>query len=139
MISDQLAFERDWVQFRIPSMLRSFQSIQAEVLNDMGVKTGDYEYFLRRLNAAFLPAGIAELDEYGLPIPLGLKLLGTKNSENDTVIDRLKQLLEMRLDPSTHLDNVELWIVDDVLEGYFGPTWRKAEPEHADVHMPPLG
>lgn len=49
----------------------------------------------------------------------------------DSVVDRLWQLrvvyLEVYLDQEHNLELVERWIVEDVLEGYFGRGWRAAE------------
>lgn len=45
----------------------------------------------------------------------------------DSVVDRLWQLRVVYLDQEHNLELVERWIVEDVLEGYFGRGWRAAE------------
>lgn len=126
VVNDVLSFERDWVQFRIPSMLRSLQAIQSEVLRDLGMNAGNYDFFLRNVESGFLDGGIVDLDEYGVPTPLSLRLLAGRGTARDTVVDRLGQLREVFLARGARLPPVEQWIVDDALEGYFGPEWRSA-------------
>lgn len=128
VVNDVLSFERDWVQFRIPAMLRSMQAIQSEVLADLGMSAGNYEFFLRSVESSFLDGGIAELDEYGVPTPLALRLLAGQGTASDTVIDRLEQLREMFLAQGSRLQAVERWIVEDALDGHFGPGWRVTAP-----------
>lgn len=45
----------------------------------------------------------------------------------DSVVDRPWQLHVVYLDQEHNLELVERWIVEDVLEGYFGRGWRAAE------------
>lgn len=124
VVNDVLTFERDWVQFRIPAMLRSLQAIQSEVLSDLGMRAGNYEFFLRSVESGFLDGGITDLDEYGVPVSLALRLLDGQGAAGDTVIDRLQQLRQVYEQRGPALPTVERWIIEDALEGHFGPRWR---------------
>lgn len=128
IINDVLSFERNWVSFTIPSMLRSVQVIQAEILGDSGLSFGNYEYYASELENAFLAPGLSELDEYGLPVILGVQLLHDLD-EQTSISERLGQLLRKFVEFEAELTGAERWIVEDVLAGYFGPQWR--EPQRA--------
>lgn len=118
VVSDVLRFQRNWMGFTIPSMLRGLHNIQSEVLPDLGMRVGNYEFLLREVEALYLPPGLAELDEYGVPLPLAQKLtsLGLRGA---TVADLLEDLLRLRADPRTmtRLSAVEQWILQDVVSG----------------------
>lgn len=121
VIADVLRFQRNWMGFIIPSMLRGLQSIQAEILPEIGLTAGNYEYLLREIEALYLPAGVTDFEEYGLPIPLGLKLmdLGLRGEDQTT---RTNVLASMMQSPQVvaQLTTVEQWIIQDVLEGLIG-------------------
>jgi hypothetical protein len=121
VITGVFGFQRNWMGFTIPSMLRGLQSIQAEILPQLGIRPGNYEYLLREIEGLYLPQGVAELDEYGLPLPLGLKLhnLGL---QGDTQTARIASLMSLMENPTvvSHMNTVEQWIVADVLEGLLG-------------------
>lgn len=113
-----LSFQRNWMGFTIPSMLRTLQEIQAEVLPKRGIPAGNYEFVLREIESLYLPTGISELEEFGLPIPLGLKLrrLGMRGDDVDGLIASLETVISTRR-AEVQLTTVEKWIVEDVLDG----------------------
>ena len=104
--------------FTIPSMLRGVQSISAEILAERGMRAGNYEFLLREVESLYLPVGLVELDEYGLPLPLGVKLIRLGLS-GESVADMLIRLQEMsaRPDVMSRLSTVEQWILQDVVAG----------------------
>lgn len=122
VIEDVLRFQRNWMGFTIPSMLRAMQSIQSEVLGQAGVQpAANYEYLLREVEALYLPNGVTELEEYGVPTPLGVRLvgLGLRGTELPEV---LRNLLSMASDARivSQLSAVEQWILEDAVEGLTG-------------------
>ncbi|WP_161996155.1 DEAD/DEAH box helicase [Rhodococcus sp. YH1] len=121
VISAVLRFQRNWMGFVIPSMLRGFSAIQSEVLHVRGVSPGNYEYFLREIESVFQAPGLADLEEYGLPLPLARKLLNLGLAGSD-VSELLDSLIRLGFDPhvQSRLDTVEQWILEDVLDGLIG-------------------
>lgn len=121
VVTNVVRFQRTWMGFTIPSMLRGLQTIQAEVLPKRGLSPGNYEFLLREIEALYLPEGIAELEEFGLPIPLGLKLkgLGLTGEDQQSRMNSLI-LLGASSEIQSQLTAVELWILDDVVDGLIG-------------------
>lgn len=122
VIEDALRFQRNWMGFTIPSMLRATQSIQSEVLAQAGGQpVANYEYLLREVEALYLPSGVTELEDYGVPTPLGVRLveLGLRGTE---LPELLQNLLSLAGDAHvvSQLSAVEQWILDDVIDGLTG-------------------
>jgi hypothetical protein len=128
IISELIAFQRNWMGFTIPSMLRSLESIQGEVLPTRGVPAGNYEFYLREIEGLYQPQGLVELEEYGLPLPLGMKLVlyGLRGQDIPELLSALTRLgTDARI--RQRLTTVEQWILDDVILGLLGdslPTRR---------------
>jgi hypothetical protein len=55
VVMDILAFQRNWMGFTIPSMLRGLQNLQQEILPGLGYRPGNYEFLLREVEALYLP------------------------------------------------------------------------------------
>lgn len=121
IIRELFTFQRNWLGFTVPSMLLGLQNLQSEILPQLNIAPGNYEYVLREIEGLFLPPGIADLDEYGLPAPLAMKLLGI-GLAGDDVPALLGSLREMSVDKVilTQLSKVERWILSDVIEGLGG-------------------
>ena len=122
VIDDVLRFHRNWMGFTIPSMLRATQAIQAEVLGGSGGRrAANYEYLLREVQSLYLPNGVIDLEDYGVPTPLGMRLveLGLRGSDISEV---LNSLLTLASDSRvvSQLSAVEQWILEDVVEGLTG-------------------
>lgn len=122
VVDDVLRFHRNWIGFTIPSMLRATQAIQSEVLGGGDTQAANYENLIRELEANYLPSGLAELEEYGLPTPLGQKLL-QRGLDGSTLTERLDNLVRLARDPAVlvRLSDVERWILSDVVIGITGP------------------
>ncbi|WP_255792171.1 DEAD/DEAH box helicase [Mycobacteroides abscessus] len=121
VVTNVVRFQRNWMGFTIPSMLRGLQTIQAEVLPKRGIRPGNYEFLLREIEALYLPEGIAELEEFGLPIPLGLKLInfGLQGEDQQARLNSLISLSKKER-TRTQLSTVEIWILEDVVDGLIG-------------------
>ncbi|QCQ15842.1 hypothetical protein [Microbacterium sp. RG1] len=119
VVTDVLRFQRNWMGHTIPSMLRGLQNIQAEIVSD-GPRP-NYEYLLREIESLYLPNSVAELEDYGLPTPLAMRLfeLGLRRGEVTEIIQDLERVAS---DPAvtSRLSVVEHWILKDVVSGISG-------------------
>ncbi|WP_152345710.1 DEAD/DEAH box helicase [Brevibacterium sp. CFH 10365] len=119
VVSTVLAFQRNWMGFTIPSLLRACQRIYNEVATSANEQRSNYEYYLSQIESLFLAPSLLDLDEYGLPLPLALRFsqLGmVQAAEVSEVLDSFVRLAQQQSVRSS-LSAVELWIVDDVLAG----------------------
>ncbi|WP_194396229.1 DEAD/DEAH box helicase [Microbacterium atlanticum] len=118
VVDDVLSFQRNWMGFKIPSMLRAASSIQSEVAKDRGAPSSNYEYVIREIESLYLPPFIAELEDYGLPIPVGVRLanLGLRGETIEEVARKVV-LMAKRQDVLAALTRVERWFLSDVASG----------------------
>ena len=119
VVASMLAFQRNWMGFTIPSLLRATQRIYNEVATALNEPRGNYEFYLSQVENLFLPPSLLELDEYGLPLPLALRFSEMGLAKRGDASDVLKSFIGLAQQESvrSNLSAVELWIVDDVLEG----------------------
>lgn len=118
VVDEVLSFQRNWMGFKIPSMLRATSSIQAEVARDRGARPSSYEFVIREIESLYLPPYIAELEDYGLPIPVGVRLanLGLRGSSIEETAATLVAMAK-RQDVLIRLTRVERWFLSDVASG----------------------
>ncbi|WP_308492691.1 DEAD/DEAH box helicase [Microbacterium terrisoli] len=123
VVDDVLRFQRNWMGFTIPAMLRGVQSVQSEVLGEHGLARGNYEYFLREVEGLYLPNNLADLEEYGLPLPLAKKLVqyGLRGDDLPAILVSL-QTVAASEGTRRALSEVELWFLDDVVGGLLQET-----------------
>lgn len=119
VISNILTFQRNWMSFTIPSLLRAVQSIYNEVAKALDEPLGNYDLFISQIESLFLPPGLLDMDEYGLPLPLAIRFLNMGMVPGHNVSDILPSFISLAQQQSVRskLSEVELWIVDDVLDG----------------------
>ena len=119
LVSRVLAFERNWMGFVIPSMLRCLQRIYNEIASKLGGLAANYELLIAQVESLFLPEGVLDLDEYGLPVPIAMRFyeIGMVQSSDVSLVLSSFVSLAKRFEVRSKLSDVELWIVDDVLEG----------------------
>jgi hypothetical protein len=95
-IEDALDFARNWAQFKIPRALTAISALAGDVLSRSGSSLADTSVFAGELENMFLPPYATVLEEYGLPVPVTLKLVGELqlNRANglDDVLARLRQI-----------------------------------------------
>ena len=111
VVEDTLDFLRYWASYHFPRYLMAVHRIQAAVLRRAGYFPGDYTAFAGLVENLFAPPGIAALEEYGVPIQVGLKLRAALEDapDLDVALDRLR-----RLDVRAHaLDQFERALVVD--------------------------
>ena len=70
-----LEFTRQWVNFRAPRLMNAVNRIQAEALSRHAYPPGDYTFFCGQLEAMFMNPVVTALEEYGVPIQLGERLM----------------------------------------------------------------
>lgn len=118
VVNTILSFQRNWMGFTIPSMIRTIQSIGSEILPQRGNRRGNYELMLRDIENLYLPRGLMDLEEYGLPLALASRLvpLGLGTGELPDLLARLTEVSQSER-VRAQLSNVELWILDDVIAG----------------------
>ncbi|SDN83112.1 DEAD/DEAH box helicase [Geodermatophilus sp. DSM 45219] len=90
-VENTLEFLRYWPGHNLPRFLRVADSLQKAVLPRLGIRPGDYTYFAGRCEDLFLPRYFSNLEEYGIPAQLVLKLDGLL-SPASSLDDLLSQL-----------------------------------------------
>ena len=60
--------------FNYPRLLIALERIQEEVLHRLELPQGRYGKYAADVESLFLPPELVALDEYGLPVQLGLKI-----------------------------------------------------------------
>ncbi|MBG6074086.1 MULTISPECIES: DEAD/DEAH box helicase [unclassified Polaromonas] len=86
-----LEFARQWVNFKAPRLMGAVNRIQAEVLRRHSYTPGDYAFFCGQLESMFMSPVITALEEYGVPIQLGERLMPILGAP-DTLDDALAAL-----------------------------------------------
>lgn len=81
-----LEFARQWLTFKAPRLLAAVGRIQTEVLGRHGIRSGNYAYFCSQLESLFMNPVIIELEEYGVPIQVGSRLV--MQLGNPTTLDK---------------------------------------------------
>jgi len=120
-VMEVLRFQRNWMGFTIPSMLRGLQSIQNEVAKKADAPKASYEYVLQQVESLYAPPGLVELEEYGVPLPLGMKLVRLGLPGSDAI--QLLTAIESSYRSAAfvrQLSTVEQWILRDVVAGVGG-------------------
>jgi hypothetical protein len=121
IVTEVFRFQRNWMGFTIPSMLRGLQAIQGEILSSQ-FGAANYELLLREIENLYLPTGLVELEDYGMPLPLSTKLvrLGLRGGE---IAELLERVVRLANDPKvvSSLSVVEQWVLEDVVVGITGP------------------
>jgi hypothetical protein len=73
-VEKALDFVRFWPGHHLPRLLRVIASITAEVLPRLGLPRGEYDVYAAAAERLFLPPYLADLEEYGLPAQVSMKL-----------------------------------------------------------------
>lgn len=121
VITEVLKFQRNWMAFTIPSLLRGVQAIQRDIAGQLGGPKANYEFVIREVEAGFLANGFTELEEYGLPLPLALKLggMGLRGGNLTQLLTSIREMSHSRA-VTSQLSKVELWLLKDVVDGLDG-------------------
>ena len=101
-----LEFARQWVNFKAPRLMSAVNRIQAEVLRRHSYKPGDYAFFCGQLESMFMSPVITALEEYGVPIQLGERLMPLLG-EPETLDDALAALATRRAEDIVEISRFE--------------------------------
>lgn len=114
-IDEALKITRNIVSFSFPQDLMVVHNIQLEVAGMLDIPAGDYSVYAEAANHLFLPATVAALDEYGVPLQIARKISAYLEPHIvlDAVISRLRTL--------------DLGTVDDLTE--FERRWLRTVQE----------
>lgn len=108
-----LHFERTWAGFEFPRYLMALSRIQAHVLSQRKLRSGDFSYFASQAECLFRSPVVAALDEYGIPLQIADKLgniLGTEDNL-DLALSNLSRAVVSRFD----LDPFEEELLGDAI------------------------
>lgn len=124
-VEDVLFFNRNWMGHTFPRSLQALERIQRDVFARYGLRSGSYGVYARQVEALFLPPYIATLEEFGLPLPVALKLrrFGLRG---DTLDELLTQLRRIGTSPVTlaTLQPFEAEVLAEVVRG-LGPNLQQ--------------
>lgn len=115
-VEDVLEFIRYWATFNFPRYLMAVNRIANSVFARRGLPTGDFTMFAGQLENQFLPAGIAALEEYGLPVQIGRKISARLGSP-ETLDDALGQLRLMKGTEDLNLTTFERSLLAEAIQG----------------------
>lgn len=120
-VEEVLWFNRNWMGHTFPRSLMAIERIQAEIFGALGLPAGSYSYYAREVENQFLPPFIVTLEEYGLPIPVSLKLqpVGLRAETLDGMLARLRVVAAHPSVPEL-LDSFEQEMLPEVVAG-LGP------------------
>jgi hypothetical protein len=115
-VEDVLEFLRYWATFNFPRYLMAVDRIVKSVFRRKGLGSGDFTMFAARLENQFLPAGVAALDEYGVPVQVGRKI-SARLGHPDSLDDALEMLRTISADEELGLSAFELSLLVDAIDG----------------------
>jgi hypothetical protein len=93
-VSQTLDFLRLWGNFHFPQFLRCLDRIQKDVFRRLHMRAGDYELYASKIENRFVDPPLIALEEYGVPLEIGLKLRKYLRpyTNIDDVIGKLRHL-----------------------------------------------
>ncbi len=116
-VDEALKITRNIVSYSFPQDLMVVHNIQLEVAGMLDVSAGDYSVYADAANHLFLPATIAALDEYGVPLQIARKIAGYLEPHHvlDDVISKLRALNADGIDVLTDFERRWLQVVQESL------------------------
>ena len=106
-----LEFERTWVSFELPRYMMALSRIQRATLEPLGLPFGDYSVFTSQVECFFKSPVVAALDEYGVPLQVGVKITDALG-ESENLDAALAKLKDIRLE-QLGLDDFEKELLSD--------------------------
>ncbi|XVV37192.1 helicase-related protein [Streptomyces sp. CA-100214] len=100
-VENVLDFLRYWPGFTFPRLLMALESIVRPILQEAGFDDCDYSAYATSAKGFFLPRFVAEVEDYGLPIQVAMKILQGRgyNAETmDHLLERLSRAPERAMD-----------------------------------------
>jgi hypothetical protein len=120
-VEDVLFFNRNWLGHTFPRALMAIDRIQREVFEELGLPLGNYAFYANEVENLFIAPFVVTLEEYGLPVPVSLKLerLGLRGDSLDEMLSRLR-IVAANPRVTDLLDPFEQEMLDEVVAG-LGP------------------
>jgi hypothetical protein len=89
-----LEFERTWASFEFPRSLMAVSRIQRAVFEPRGLPFGDYSFYASQVECVFQSPVLATLDEYGIPLQMGIRISGRlkETVDLDSALVKLRDL-----------------------------------------------
>lgn len=83
---------RHWFEYKLPKLLGTVSNLQEYVFSKHNLPAGNYGFFAGQIEHGFLPANLAALLEYDIPISAIRKLAGRirANADVDEIVDILR-------------------------------------------------
>lgn len=69
-----LDFTRQWTGHHAPRLFLAVDRLQRDVFSPLGLRPGDYGFYVARMQGQFLPSPLWVLEEYGLPLQVAMKV-----------------------------------------------------------------
>lgn len=110
-----LLFDRNWAGFDFPRYLMAVSRIQADLYSKAGKPHGDYSFFASQVESHFGAPELTAMDEFGIPVQVGERILPLVQSDGDFdgVLHKLRHLEVSPL----NLAPFETLILDEALAG----------------------
>lgn len=118
-VESALEFVRQWAGHHAPRLFLSIDRIQREVFSSLGNRAGNYAFYVGRLQNLFLPAGLAAVDEYGLPVEIGWKIRANLTLDGN-LDDLIASVRRLRID-GLQLSDFEKQMIVETQQS-LGPT-----------------
>ncbi|WP_333769811.1 DEAD/DEAH box helicase [Streptomyces sp. IBSBF 2435] len=94
-VEQVLDFVRQWAGFEFPRLLTATQNIVSPILLRHGYRDCDYRAYAVSAQNLFLPPYVGDLEEYGLPAQLVMKLM-RRRAQPSSLDELLEQLSSIR-------------------------------------------
>lgn len=116
-IDEALKITRNIVSFSFPQDLMVIHNIQLEVAPMLDLRAGDYTVYAEAASHLFLPATVAALDEYGVPLQIAGKISARLEPHIvlDAVISKLRGLEVDDVDELTDFERRWIRTVQETL------------------------
>lgn len=85
------------IEFYVPSVLRANEVLINYFCSIYDLEAVEYQTMARMVESYFLPSNVKALEEYGVPTPIGIKLVDLFDSE-DTLDEILRSIPSLRAD-----------------------------------------
>ncbi len=72
----------------------AIERIQKDIFEQSGFGAGQYAFYAKEVESQFLPSFFTTLEEYGLPVPVALKLerMGLRGDTLDELLTQLRRV-----------------------------------------------
>ena len=98
-VESALEFVRQWPGHHAPRLFAAVERIQREVSRRLGQRPGSYAFYIGRVQNLFLPRFVGTLEEFGLPVQVGILLARWGVLDADLDLDQVLAALRA-LDPA---------------------------------------